>query len=125
VGNEILDLPDNPKRTEKSRGAKLLIASVVSYVLFWIFSFMHWPFAYVFVIVTSIFLVVYVLEHFVSDKEKTILDYWIFLNVLIFIVGFSLRSLEQPHGNFALFIFVISASLMFVYYFIKKKLAKN
>lgn len=125
MGNEILDLPDKPEVVAKRRGAKLLLAAVGCYIVFWIFSIMKWPYASVFVIFTSIFLVVYVLEQFVSDKEKSLLDYWIFLNVLIFILGLALRSLKQPYGNLVLLIFIISATLMFLYYFIKKKKAKK
>ena len=118
MGNEILDLPEGPKKSYRS--ILLLASAVASYGAFWLFSVMSWPYSQIFVLITAVFLIVYVLERFVNDSEKSLLDYWIFLNVLIFILALTLRSLSRPHGNFVLFIFIISAGLMFLYYAYQK-----
>lgn len=123
MNKDILDLPERPKKSKRS--AILLIAAVVSYCIFILFSVMHWPLAHVFVLLTSVFLIVFVLERFISDHEKTLIDYWIFFNVLLFILALTLRSLNKPYGNFVLLLFVLSAATMIIVYFIKKKKQKD
>ena len=123
MSNDILDLPETPKKS--NRGTLLLVGAVLSYGLFWLFSLMKWPLDYVFILLTSVFLIVFSLDRFISDTEKTILDYWIFFNVLLFILALTLRSLNRPYGNFVLLIFTLSAGLMFIYYFFKRKKMDN
>ncbi|MEM7162411.1 MAG: hypothetical protein AAF487_08195 [Bacteroidota bacterium] len=123
MAKDILDLPEKPVKSR--RALFLLSSSLISYILFWVLSYLGWPYAQVFILISSVFLIVYALEKFINDKEKTLLDYWIFLNVLIFILALTLRSLKHPKGNFVLFVFILSAGLMFIYYFIRRRTVKS
>lgn len=113
MSNEILDLPKKPKKN--FRQPFLLIGAVVSYLIFMVFSAFRWPYQFFFVLLTAVFLIVFVIERFVSNQDKVLLDYWIFINVLLFILGLTLRSLREPMNTAVFVVFLISAGLMFLF----------
>lgn len=123
MSNEILDLPKKPKKN--FRQSFLLIGAVVSYLVFMLFSAMRWPYQFFFVLLTAVFLIVFVIERFVKNKDKVLIDYWIFINVLLFILGLTLRSLREPLNTSVFFVFIISAGLMFIFILLSKVFNKG
>ena len=123
MSNEILDLPKKPKKN--FRQPMLLIGAILSYLVFMVFSALHWPYQFFFVLLTAVFLIVFVIERFVSNQDKVLLDYWIFINVLLFILGLTLRSLREPLNISVFLVFIISAGLMFLYILFSRFLKKR
>lgn len=123
MSNDILDLPKKPKKN--FRQPFLLIGAVVSYIIFMVFSALRWPYQFFFVLLTAVFLIVFVIERFVNNKDKVLLDYWIFINVLLFILGLTLRSLREPLNTMVFLVFVVSAGLMFIFILVGRLLTKQ
>lgn len=123
MSNEILDLPKKPKKD--FRQPFLLIGAVLSYLVFMVFSAMRWPYQFFFVLLTAVFLIVFVIERFVSNQDKVLLDYWIFINVLLFILGLTLRSLKEPLNTAVFLVFIISAGLMFLFILFSRLFSKK